>query len=149
MPKTRRKKIESRPPSHVLYNHVLVHVLTLDMYVGICDSASKEAYMYIISTCVGVRIGGDKLQCNHVHGVRVDDMRAQCRYTMSCSSEYPEKCPDITIIRILVLIFNFFPGGGPPDQPDWGPLRGPRHFQQPMAAPLQICFRRPCFCTYM
>ena len=77
MPKTGRKKIEIavlRDPSHVLYNHV--HVLAFDMYVGIgcvydyeCDSASKEAYMYV-STCVDIRIGGDKLQCNHVHGVR-------------------------------------------------------------------------------
>ena len=81
----KRSKAVLRGPSHVLYNHVLVHVLAFDMYVGICDSASKEAYMYIISTCVGIRIGGDKLQCNHVHGVRVDDMRAQCRYTMSCT----------------------------------------------------------------
>ena len=54
------KKIEIavlRGPSHVLYNHV--HVLAFDMYVGIgcvyhyeCDSASKEAYMYV-STGVG------------------------------------------------------------------------------------------------
>ena len=61
------------------------------------DSGSKEAYMYV-STCVDIRIGGDKFQCNHVHGVRVDDMRVQGRYT--CSSEYREKCPEI---RILVL----------------------------------------------
>ena len=65
-----------------------------------------------------IQIGGDKFQCNHVHtgtctwqlvhGVRVDDMRVQCRYT--CSSEYPEKCPEITI---LVIIFNFFLGTAP------------------------------------
>ena len=54
----------------MLYNHV--HVLAFDMYVGIgcvydyeCDSASKEAYMYV-STCMDNRIGDDKLQCNHV-----------------------------------------------------------------------------------
>ena len=65
----------------VMYNHALA----FDMYVGIgCvydheyDSASNEAYMYV-PTCVDIRIGGDKLQCNHVHGVRVDDMRVQCR----------------------------------------------------------------------
>ena len=51
--------------------------------------------------------------------VRVDDMRVQCRYT--CSSEYPEKCPEITI---LVIIFNFFPGGGPLD-PGLGAPLGP------------------------
>ena len=87
----------------MLYNHVLVHVLAFDMYVGIgcvydyeCDSASKEAYMYV-SKCVDIRIGGDKLQCN-VHGVRVDDMHVQCRYTCTCSSEYPGKCPEISIL---------------------------------------------------
>ena len=46
------------------------------MYDYECDSASKEAYMYV-STCVDIRIGGNKLQCNHVHGVRVDDMCVQ------------------------------------------------------------------------
>ena len=66
----------------MLYNHA--HVLAFDIYAGIgcvydyeCDSASKEAYMYV-STCVDIRIGGDKLQCNHVHCVCVDDMRVQC-----------------------------------------------------------------------
>ena len=100
----------------MLHNHVLIHVLAFDMYVGIgcvydyeSDSASKEAYVHV-SMCVDIRIGGYKLQCNHVHDLRVDDMRAQCRYTMSCSSEYPEKCPEI---RILVLIFNFFLGRTP------------------------------------
>ena len=99
MPKTRRRKIEIavlRGPSHVLYNHV--HVLAFDMNVGIgsvydyeCDSASKDAYRYMYeSMCMDIQIGGDKLQCNHVHGVRMDDMRVQCSYT--CSSEYPEKC---------------------------------------------------------
>ena len=70
----------------VMYNHALA----FDMYVGIgcvydyeCDSASKEAYMYV-PTCVDIRIGGDKLQCNHVHGVRVDDMRVQCRMQFPC-----------------------------------------------------------------
>ena len=146
MPKQAEKKIEIavlRGPSHVLYNHV--HVLAFDMYVGIgcvydyeCDSASKEAYRYkYVSTCADIWIGGDKLQCNHVHGVRVDDMRVQCRYT--CSSEYPEKCPEI---GILVLIFNFFLGRAS-DPADWGPLWGhdtsdnpwPPHFKSGSGAP--------------
>ena len=71
----------------MLYNHV--HVLAFDMYVGIgCvydyerGSASMEAYMYV-STCVDIQIGGDKLQCNHVHhGVRVDDMHVPESRTM-------------------------------------------------------------------
>ena len=58
-----------------------------------------------------------------------------------CSSEYPEKCPEMSI---LVLIFNFSPGEGPPNSPDTGPRRGPWHLRQPMATPLEICFRRPC-----
>ena len=71
-----------RGPSHVLCNPV--HVVAFDMYAGIgcvydyeCDSATKEAYMYV-STCVDIRMGGDKLQCNHVHCVRVGDIRVQC-----------------------------------------------------------------------
>ena len=75
-----------------------------------------------------IQIGGDKFQCNHVHtgtctwqlvhGVRVDDMREQCRYT--CSSEYPEKCPEITI---LVIVFNF--SRGQPQTPGLGAPLGP------------------------
>ena len=48
----------------------------------------------------------------------------------SCS-EYPEKFPEI---RFLVLNFKFSRGGG---------FGSPQHLQQPIAAPLQICFRRP------
>ena len=50
-------------------------------------------------TCKYLRawISRSELQCNYVHGVRVDDMRVQCRYMYTCSSEYPEKCPEISI----------------------------------------------------
>ena len=103
------------------------------MYDYQCDSASKEAYMYMyVSTCVGIRIGGEKLRCNHVHGVRVDDMRAQCGYTMSCSSEYPEKCPEL---RILVLIFNFFLGEGPFGAHGTSDNPWPPHFKSASDAP--------------
>ena len=52
------------------------------------DSASKEAYSHVGTTYPRAWISGSdssevtsKLQCNHVHGMRVDDMRVQCRYS--------------------------------------------------------------------
>ena len=84
----KRGEKRSKLPSsavQVMCCTIMYMYLLFDMYVGIgsvydyeCDSASKEAYMYV-SPCVDIRIGGDKLQCNHVHGVRVDDTRVQCR----------------------------------------------------------------------
>ena len=92
---------------------IMYNVLAFDMYVGIgcyvCMSTSVtvQAKKHTCTTCVDIRTGGDKLQCIHVHCVRVDDMRVQCRHTVQNTLKAP---------RNMHLIFNFqfFPGGPDP-----------------------------------
>ena len=96
----KRGEKRSKLPSsavQVMCCTIMYNVLAFDMYVGIgcyvcmTTSVTVQAKKHTCTTCVDIRIGGDKLQCNHVHCVRIDDMRVQCRHTVQNTLKSAQK----------------------------------------------------------